>query len=345
MAQEIELKLNLSAAGAEALASHPLVARFQRAPAEVVWLSNRYYDTRDLALNRHAVALRIRRQGARYIQTLKTRGQAVGGLHQRGEWEWELERDELDIQCLPAGALPEGVAVTDLEPLFSTDFERRHWLLEVQDFGGQADIEMALDRGWVVSGERREPLRELELELKSGSPEVLLALARRFATEVPLQVNDLSKAERGYRLAVPERARELPPLVRPEGLVAETAFAELGASLNARLLAALDAWQRLGRLELLEATEDTLDALQAAVDAMPREAFEDELSILLAASRRELEQARAPSRLCRLLGDEEGLAEATRVERPAVGAWLESLGLGECLVVLTQVLYRHSGAA
>ena len=58
-----------------------------------------------------------------------------------------------------------------------------------------------LDCGEVVAGERRSPVCEIELELKSGDPAALFAFARRIDAVVPIRLGVLSKAERGYGLA------------------------------------------------------------------------------------------------------------------------------------------------
>jgi inorganic triphosphatase YgiF len=52
-----------------------------------------------------------------------------------------------------------------------------------------------------VAGERRSPVCEIELELKSGDPAALFAFARRIDAVVPIRLGVLSKAERGYALA------------------------------------------------------------------------------------------------------------------------------------------------
>jgi inorganic triphosphatase YgiF len=150
------------------------------------------------------VALRVRRQGERFIQTLKTRGQSIDGLHQRGEWEWDLASEHLDPSLLGADIWPTELAAPDqmtLVPVFTTDFTRRLWWLT---FDG-AEIEVALDLGEVVCDcadgrHLTDPISELELELKSGPADALFALAQRLAEQVELQPGDISKAQRGYRL-------------------------------------------------------------------------------------------------------------------------------------------------
>jgi len=201
MATETELKLLVDPATVGQLEHHPLL---HAASGQEILLRNTYYDTSALELAAARIALRVRQQGRRYIQTLKTRGQSVHGLHQRGEWEWELENDRLNPELLTAEIWPVELPPADqltLVPVFTTDFRRRLWLVR---FDG-AEIEVARDQGEVVcsrgDGDRLvDPICELELELKSGSAEALFALARVLGEQLELRPSDISKAQRGYRL-------------------------------------------------------------------------------------------------------------------------------------------------
>ncbi|WP_458525657.1 CYTH domain-containing protein [Onishia taeanensis] len=196
MSQEIELKLALPPQGPERLRRHP---RLTGQPCEDRVLANTYYDTPDGALEAARVALRIRETGTGRVQTLKTTGSGQGGLSVRGEWEWPIDADRLDLDGLrplpPMQALGDEV-LTALVPRFATDFARRTWLVE----GSKGRIEVALDDGEVRAGERRATIRELELELKDGDPAALWALAEELAASVPLRPATASKAARGGAL-------------------------------------------------------------------------------------------------------------------------------------------------
>src|SRR5438046_852405 len=81
-----------------------------------------------------------------------------------------------------------------LAPVFETRFTRHSGLIQVD---GAASAELAIDRGLICAGTRREPISEVELELISGDTAALMRFAE--ALELPLAYE--SKAERGYRLA------------------------------------------------------------------------------------------------------------------------------------------------
>lgn len=63
-----------------------------------------------------------------------------------------------------------------------------------------ADIEVALDEGFLFAGKRREPTDEIELELKSGEPVALFDFGLALVDAVPLRPSTLSKAERAAEL-------------------------------------------------------------------------------------------------------------------------------------------------
>ena len=203
MNKETEIKLRASRATLAALRDHPLLAGRNRSGWQRVELYNQYYDTANRDLAHARVALRLRRDGEQFIQTLKSRGQSVAGLSERNEWDWYLQRPELDPALLGDDCWPASLAELDkasLQPLFTTDFVR-----EKADIGwGEGEdevlIEAALDLGKVLADGREEEICELELELRKGRPEALLELAIGLAADLPLVPCDISKAERGYRL-------------------------------------------------------------------------------------------------------------------------------------------------
>ncbi|WP_191965310.1 CYTH domain-containing protein [Marinobacter halotolerans] len=197
---ELEIKLALEP-DALARARKLLVSQSGEAGAEPVTLRNIYFDTADSALNQQRMALRVRQKGSRFIQTLKTQGEFVDGGHRRLEWEWPLESAELDRSLLEKTPLADQTDLGRLRPVFETNFERQVVMVKESEAGGETLVEVAIDQGRILSGERSIPLCEAEFELKSGNPAVLRQLAVRLAESVPVFLNVLSKAEQGYYLA------------------------------------------------------------------------------------------------------------------------------------------------
>ncbi|WP_321348880.1 CYTH domain-containing protein [Halopseudomonas oceani] len=203
MVKETEIKLRASAEVLKVLRAHPLLNERRQGEWQSGPLYNQYYDTADRDLAGARVALRLRRDGDTYIQTLKSRGQSVAGLSERNEWDWYLKSDALDLSLLDDNCWPAELAELDkqtLQPVFTTDFQRTRALLRWEREGEIVEVEAALDEGEVRTDSGSEPISELELEVRQGPAVALLELAHTLTQELPLMPCDISKAERGYRL-------------------------------------------------------------------------------------------------------------------------------------------------
>lgn len=257
MPSEIELKLSLPVTACHAFAELPLLKNYSDAMRQDSLL-NCYFDTPDQQLNQHKVALRIRRIGERFIQTLKTRGTSQGGLHQRHEWEWDVAGEMLELDKLPADALPDEVALDQLGPAFNTDFQRNSWQLHYPYQDQLAEIELVLDQGQVVAAGRHDPVSEIELELKQGPTAALFALAEELAEQLPLRISRISKAEKGYRLHNPDNARPIPEL---PAAIPVTLELSVVVQLVERLQALLEQYDFDPAAELLMQTQTCLQGL------------------------------------------------------------------------------------
>src|SRR5690554_699661 len=94
MAEELEIKLSLKS-GDLVKALNWLLAQPEAQAGSKKSLVNCYYDTPDAELNHQQAALRVRKAGSHYVQTLKTRGEFVDGAHRREEWRSEEHTSEL----------------------------------------------------------------------------------------------------------------------------------------------------------------------------------------------------------------------------------------------------------
>lgn len=202
MAEELEIKLSLEP-GNLAKALDWLQAQPEAQPGARKSLVNCYYDTPGAELNGQKAALRVRKVGSQYVQTLKTRGEFVGGAHRREEWEWPVSGPSLSLGMLADTPLGDRVNLARLVPVFETNFTRQIVMLD----DGEAVIECAIDDGVVVAGGLEKPLHEVEFELVSGDSHRLLVWAERLARQCPVFLNLVSKAEQGYYLAGVHAAR------------------------------------------------------------------------------------------------------------------------------------------
>lgn len=201
--QETELKFQVPVAARAAVAA--AVAGAQ--PAKRVRLQASYVDTADRALAAAGLALRVRREGRRWVQTLK--GAGSDGMT-RAEHNVVLTAAAGDVPQ-PDPSLHAGTAVGErlsatlasagesraLLCLYRTDIWRRTRQLKT----GAGTVELAFDEGFIAAGERRLAVRELEIELLAGSPLAVIDTAAQWLPRHGLWLDTRTKAERGDLLA------------------------------------------------------------------------------------------------------------------------------------------------
>ena len=110
-----------------------------------------YFDTGKRALRKRGLTLRTRSDGKRRVQTVKAADTTSAYIFYRLEWETKIEGDKLDLKA--ASRTPVGDVL----------------------HGSRADG--LLKAMYRLMG-RHQPIAELELEFKCGSPTDLFALAR-----------------------------------------------------------------------------------------------------------------------------------------------------------------------
>lgn len=188
----------------------PLVRELSGPDTRLLPLHAVYQDVPGGALARAAIALRVRREPAGWIQTLKTPGVhslgrledevALGGGDDATPPKADLQRHTLPTaQAVLRTALGLGKAepLPAVLPVFEVKVQRRTRRI----MQGRSVIEVALDEGHVQANGRRRTVRELELELVDGNVRDLLAMARKWRERWGLWLSTASKAARGDRLA------------------------------------------------------------------------------------------------------------------------------------------------
>ncbi|HUD28246.1 MAG TPA: CHAD domain-containing protein [Novosphingobium sp.] len=209
---EVELKLELTPEGTDAVEGSGLFA----GSARTVRQHSVYFDTPGHDLARAGLSLRIRRDGERRVQTVKAGG-AAAGMFIRPEWEREVADDVPIIDHTTPILSLLGDKADAIAPVFVVENERRIW--------NEGGIEVALDRGRIVAGDRETVLHEVELERKGGNPVALFALARRIDGVALVHLGVLAKAERGYRLLGPAASRvKAEPVALDRTMTAAAAF-------------------------------------------------------------------------------------------------------------------------
>ena len=161
---------------------------------EEIAMETTYYDTPSGALSSLQYTLRRRFENGVSVCTLKTpKGNA------RGEWETECDCIDDAIEKLVALGCPQDLpdlVQEGLTPICGARFTRIAKTVALKD----AKVEIALDRGELLGGNRWEPLCEVEVELKSGSMEACDQFAAALAERFGLQPEPRSKFSRALAL-------------------------------------------------------------------------------------------------------------------------------------------------
>src|SRR5262245_52791755 len=175
---EIELKFVLDEASSKALLARVKASRLANKAPTKKTLRSIYFDTPDHALRKAQIAFRLRRDGRRWIQTVKTKGEISGGLSQVGEFENPAPGGRVRLDAIPDAAVREEVIRlvngAGLVPVCETVISRSASELHLED-GTRA--ELAVDVGEIRAEGRSAELREAEIELIEGSSAALFDIA------------------------------------------------------------------------------------------------------------------------------------------------------------------------
>ncbi len=153
-----------------------------------------YYDTPKLELRRAGMAMRLRREGSRWTQ-------AIAAANGQGWTEVEISSPVPDfgaiIEPAQAAHFADRGMRSRLKPIVVAEFSRNCCELTL---GPDAVVGLTFDRGSVKGGDAREPVCEIELESTTGPAWHAYQVALELLEAVPLQMEDRSKAERGFAL-------------------------------------------------------------------------------------------------------------------------------------------------
>lgn len=156
-----------------------------------------YFDTPDRDLVRAKIALRLRREGEQWVQTLKIPGEnAVSRI----EINHDRPSPELDLSVYAAEPFAAVLAkhAQTLSICYETDVQR----IFRQTRTDLGVVEIALDTGLLRAGSVELPISEIEFELKRGQLAAVFALGKKWQQAHGLILDARSKSERGDRLAL-----------------------------------------------------------------------------------------------------------------------------------------------
>lgn len=198
---EQELKLHVPPAAGASIQRELNKRHARRLPLHAL-----YFDTPDRELARARIALRLRREGREWVQTLKMPGADV---ITRVEMNHPRPGPVLDLSVYAGTPVEAALAGLrgQLGLRYETDVQRL--LCKVRSRYGT--VEVAYDTGKLRAGDLELPISEVEFELMSGRPSAIFAVARTWLQRHNLILDTRSKSQRGDALAtLAQRLAETP---------------------------------------------------------------------------------------------------------------------------------------
>jgi inorganic triphosphatase YgiF len=155
-----------------------------------------YFDTPERELARARIAIRLRREGRNWVQTLKTPG---ANSITRVEMNHPRPGPILDLSVYAGTEVHDALAGLkgELGLRYETDVTRLVRKVRTR----QGMVEIAYDSGLLRAGDLELPISEVEFELISGRPGAIFSTARTWLSRHGLVLDSRSKSERGDGLA------------------------------------------------------------------------------------------------------------------------------------------------
>lgn len=188
---ERELKLHVPQA-----ARAPIAKALRAQKARRTSLHAYYYDTATRELAHARIALRLRKEGRHWVQTVKAPG---ADALTRIEVNHVRPGPTLDLQLYNDTPIQDILARLEhpLIPRYETKVTR----LVLQTTLNSSVVEIAYDQGVVSAAELELPISEIEFELVSGAVKSLFDIGELWLERYGLIMDLRSKAERGDALA------------------------------------------------------------------------------------------------------------------------------------------------
>lgn len=161
---------------------------------------NDYYDTPEQFLGKRKMGCRVRRVNNHIEQTIKTQGKVEGGLHQRPEYNVDIDVPHPDLEKFSSEIWADDIDVEEINRQLKVQFSTHFHRVTFDIIDGDNHLELVFDTGEVKHELGSLPIGEIEIELKSGVPTALFDLADEISKVTPVRLSNVTKAARGYQL-------------------------------------------------------------------------------------------------------------------------------------------------
>ncbi|MGL5207025.1 MAG: inorganic triphosphatase [Acidaminococcaceae bacterium] len=199
---EMEIKLSVSKESLKKLLDSSLLkAAMVPDSLQEKELENYYYDTASYKLFHEGIAYRIRKSEDGYVATIKTDDASQGGFSERKEYNVPIKEATPTLEGFAELGLTNNLekllVKENLQILFKVLVKRQIRLLQITS---DTLIEMAIDKGNIIAGGKKEKIEEVEFEIVKGNKSDLFEFVAALAVEIPLFIEPRSKFKRGIDL-------------------------------------------------------------------------------------------------------------------------------------------------
>ncbi len=196
------LRFLLDESSSKQLVSRLKALKLPRGAARRTTLRNIYLDTPDHALNKAEIALRLRREGRRWLQVAEGRGSRTDAAPGAADQEVPAPGGRARLDAIPDPGLRDEVLQrvngTAVVPFGESVIQRS--TTEVS-LGDGTRVALAIDVGRIRAEGRSAELREAEIALVEGDSGGIFDLARVLFPEGGLAFSQLPLSARAYMLA------------------------------------------------------------------------------------------------------------------------------------------------
>jgi inorganic triphosphatase YgiF len=177
--------------------------------AKTATIESHYFDFADRRLSQARLALRLRKAGGTWEQTVKGPGDGEVNRLEETVQRPEAGADDappVDLalhagtsvgRLIDAAIDAKGLQAASLDAMFVTRVARQSAIVATDG----SEVEVAFDRGSIDAGASTLPICEVEYELVSGDPELLFDLGRKGILQHGMWISVLNKAMRGDLLS------------------------------------------------------------------------------------------------------------------------------------------------
>lgn len=193
---EIESKYTASEKQFSALLKVCALGEYSLENIEEQILSDHYMDTRQRHIDKSGYACRIRKKSGQWLLTLKGLGGVEGPIHQREEYEVEIQQDTTPEQWPDSPARDLALSLAGSHPLVELCIIRQRRIKKAVYQGQRRVGEMSLDEVDIESAGQPERIYEVEIELQQDGTLIDLRALDEILQRRQLRPESRSKFER-----------------------------------------------------------------------------------------------------------------------------------------------------